>query len=107
GQDFELTIPLGVEGEVKPLFTIQSHVSSVLLREDLVPAMRRVALWGVAALLASIVLAYASSLLVLRNISRLNAVIDRISSGEEGMPVDKPSGAAPEFAVIESKLSML
>lgn len=107
GQDFELTIPLGVEGEAKPLFTIQSHVSSVLLREDLLPAVRRVALWGVAAVLAAIVLAYTSSLLVVRNISRLNTVIDLISSGEEGMPVDKPSGAAPEFAAIESRLSML
>jgi signal transduction histidine kinase len=107
GQDFEVTIPLGVEGEAKPLFTIQSVVSSVLLREDLVPAMRRVALWGLAAVLASIVLAYASSRLVVRNISRLNAVIDRISSGEEGRHVDEPTGAAREFAAIESKLSML
>jgi signal transduction histidine kinase len=107
GQDFEVTIPLGVEGEAKPLFTIQSVVSSVLLREDLVPAMRRVALWGLAAVLASIVLAYASSRLVVRNISRLNAVIDRISSGEEGRHVDEPIGAAREFAAIESKLSML
>ncbi len=107
GQDFELTIPLGVEGEAKPLFTIQTLVSSVLLREDLVPAMRRVALWGVVAVLASIVLAYVSSRLVVRNIGRLNAVIDRISSGEEGKHADETAGAAREFAVIESKLSML
>jgi signal transduction histidine kinase len=107
GQDFELTIPLGVEGEAKPLFTIQSLVSSVLLREDLVPAIRRVALWGVAAMLASIVLAYASSRLVVRNISHLNAVIDRISSGEEGERADEPAAAAREFAAIESRLSML
>jgi len=107
GQDFELTIPLGVEGEAKPLFTIQSLVSSVLLREDLVPAMRRVVLWGMAALIASIVMAYASSQLVVRNISRLNAVIDRISSGEEGRHVDEPARAAREFAAIESRLSML
>ncbi len=107
GQDFELTIPLGVEGEAKPFFTIQSLVSSVLLREDLVPAMRRVALWGVAAVIASIVMAYVSSRLVVRNISHLNAVIDRISSGEEGKHVDEPVSAAREFAAIESKLSML
>jgi signal transduction histidine kinase len=107
GQDFELTIPLGVEGEAKPLFTIQSVVSSVLLRDDLVPAIRRVALWGVAAMLASIVLAYASSRLVVRNISHLNAVIDRISSGEEGQHADAPATATREFAAIESKLSML
>jgi signal transduction histidine kinase/PAS domain-containing protein len=106
-QDFELTIPLGVEGEAKPLFTIQTLVSPVLLREDLVPAMRRVTLWGVVAMLASIVLAYVSSRLVVRNISRLNAVIDRISSGEEGKHVDEMAGATREFAVIESKLSML
>jgi signal transduction histidine kinase len=107
GQDFEVSIPLGVEGEAKPLFTIQSLVSAALLREDLVPAMRRVALWGLAAVLASIVLAYASSRLVVRSLSRLNAVIDRISSGEEGRHVDEPTGAAREFAAIESKLSML
>src|SRR5260370_16224304 len=94
GQDFELTIPLGVEGEAKPLFTIQTLVSSVLLREDLVPAMRRVALWGVVAVLASIVLAYVSSRLVVRNIGRLNAVIDRISSGGEGEHSDKTARAA-------------
>uniref|UniRef100_Q01RL5 histidine kinase n=1 Tax=Solibacter usitatus (strain Ellin6076) TaxID=234267 RepID=Q01RL5_SOLUE len=107
GQDFELTIPLGVEGEARPLFTIQTLVSWVLLREDLVPAMRRVALWGMAAVLASIVLAYVSSRLVVRNIGRLDAVIDRISSGEAGKLADETTGAAREFAVIESKLSIL
>src|SRR5260370_3200194 len=99
GQDFELTIPLGVEGEAKPLFTIQTLVSSVLLREDLVPAMRRVALWGVVAVLASIVLAYVSSRLVVRNIGRLKAVIDRISSGAEGNHADETDGAAPAFTL--------
>lgn len=107
GQDFEVTIPLGIEGEARPLFTIHSLVSAALLREDLVPAMRRVALWGLAAMLASIVLAYASSRLVVRSISHLNAVIDRISSGEEGRHVDELTGAAREFAAIESKLSLL
>ena len=87
GPDFEVTIPLGVEDEAKPLFTIQSLVSSVLLREDLVPAMRRVALWGLAAVLASIVLAYASSRLVVRNIRAASTRSSTVSAAgkKEGM----------------------
>jgi signal transduction histidine kinase len=107
GRDFELSIPLGLEGEAKPLFTIQTLVSSVLLREDLAPPVRRVALWGIAALIASIVMAYALSRLVVSNVNRLNAIIDRISSGEEERHADESTRAAREFAAIESKLGVL
>lgn len=107
GQDFEVTIPLGIQGEDRPVLTIQLLVSSVLLREDLLPAMQRVAAWGLAAVLVSVVLAYTSARLAVSNLRRLAVAIDRISSGEADPQSDDRSGATREFAVIESKLSLL
>ena len=46
--DHELRIPLGFSNQSEPVFTIQVLASSVLLREQLLPAMRRVAEWGTA-----------------------------------------------------------
>lgn len=107
GNDFEIRVTLGLANQPRPVFTIQAVISSVLLRNDLVPAMRRVAGWGLSALLASVVLAYASASLAVRNVRRLGVVIDRITSGEEPHALSDRGAAASEFAVIESKLNIL
>ena len=107
GNDYEIRVPLGFANQAKPVFTIQAVISSVLLRNDLVPAMRRVAGWGLSALLASIILAYASASVAVRNLRRLGIVIDRITSGQEPQAAGENRTSTPEFAIIESKLNML
>lgn len=106
--DYDVTIPLGLKSQHKPVFTIQVVISSVVLREKLlVPELRGVAEWGIGALIASIVLAYVSGSLAVANLKRLGLVIDRIRSGEE-LPANADNvPAAREFAAIESKLDLL
>jgi signal transduction histidine kinase len=106
-RQYELRIPLGLAQQEQPVFTIQVLVSSVLLRSDLIPAMRRVAGWGLAALLTSVLLAYASARLAVGNLTRLGRVIDVISRGETPPPLEPREVSAPEFAILESKLNLL
>lgn len=107
GKDYELRIPLGIAQQQQPVFTIHVLVSAVLLRSGLAPAMRRTGEWGLAAMLASVVLAFASAGLAVRNLSRLGLVIDRIASGKDPPPPDLTGHSTPEFAIIESKLNLL
>jgi signal transduction histidine kinase len=104
--NYEVSIPLGVAGNANPLLTIHVVISPVLLRDDIVPAMLRVARWGAAALVAAFVLTWFSTRMVTSNLTHLSTAIDRISSGES---LDEPSrrATAPEFAAIESKLNVL
>jgi signal transduction histidine kinase/HAMP domain-containing protein len=105
--DHEIRIPLGFSNQIQPVFTIQVLASSVLLREQLMPALRRVAEWGAAALLLSAILAWLSARLVTRNLDVISNTIDRIRSGQ--MPTQQQAaGSSPtEFAAIESKLNLL
>jgi signal transduction histidine kinase len=106
-RQYQLRIPLGLAQAGEPVFTIQVLMSSILLRSDLVPAMKTVAGWGLASLLASVLLAYASARLAVGNLTRLGRVIDRISRGEAPPPPEPRETPAPEFAILESKLNLL
>ncbi len=105
--DYQILVPLGLQSEPTPVFAIHVLVSSVLLRDELYPAVRRVAIWGIWALLASILLAWLSARLAVRNLSRISGAIDRISSGEDPLAGPKSESADREFAAIESKLNLL
>jgi signal transduction histidine kinase len=106
--DYDITIPLGFADQHNPIFTIQVIISSILLRDKLLaPALWGVAEWGLAGLMASIVLAYASASLAVANLNRLGLAIDRIRSGETPTRPPETSAAAREFAIIESKLDLL
>jgi PAS domain S-box-containing protein len=105
GTNYQLRIPLGVSG--RPIFSIQVVVSPVLLRDEMRPAIRRVVEWAGAAFVASIILAWISSRLVARNLSRISVVIDRLATGDTAEKNEPGSPADPEFAAIESKLNLL
>jgi signal transduction histidine kinase len=107
GTDYELKFPIGLPNETTPTFTIHVLVSSVLLRDYLTPAMRQVTEWAVAALLVSIVLAYASAKLATSSVTRLGTMIDRIASGDEASASPDDIAPSREFAAIESKLDLL
>jgi signal transduction histidine kinase len=105
--DHEIRIPLGFSNQTEPVFTIQVLASSVLLREQLLPAMRRVAEWGTAALILSAILAWLSARLVTRNLDVISATIDRIRNGETPVEHEHAASSTSEFAAIESKLNLL
>jgi hypothetical protein len=103
----EIRIPLGFSNQTAPVFSIQVLVSPVLLREQLLPAMRRVSEWAAAALVLSAIVACLSARLVTRNLDVISSKIDRIRSGAMPTEQESSSSSASEFAAIESKLNLL
>ncbi len=106
-QDYEVTIPLGVEGHDATIFRIQVVLSSVLLRNALMPQVNHLAKLVVLSLLAAILLAVAVSNLAFRPLARIGETIDRIARGEFMREPGPPGKEAKEYAEVQSKLSVL
>jgi signal transduction histidine kinase len=107
-RDYEVTVPIAEQGQTTPIFKINVVLSSVLLREIVLPQVRSIALIFLSALLLSMLLAVIVSNLVLRPLDNISQAIDRISRGDFGtQPWSAPDGAAKEFAAVQSKLNLL
>jgi len=104
-QDYETRVVLGIAGQPHPVFTIQVLVSNVLLRDAVLPEVRRAAAVSVSALLISLLVALSAAHLALRPLKRISRAIDRIASG--GDSADGSAPATPEFRVVEQKLQIL
>jgi signal transduction histidine kinase len=105
--NYQVALPLQPGNEPGPLYTIRVVVSSVLLREDLRPALWRVAKWGVAGIICSVFLAWASARLLTGNLTHISTALDRITRGEEPEHRDHHGQLAGEFTAIESRLKVL
>ena len=106
-EDYTITEPLGISGELRPVFNITVVISSNLLHEDLRNILHRLALAFVCSLIIAIMLAFALPSLVLNPLERLSRRIDQIRTGEfEGLPEFR-HGESREFAAVQSKLSLL
>ena len=105
-RDYEVTVPLGVPDDPQPIFTIKVVLSSVLLRQLVLPQVQRIVLIFLGALLLSMVLAVVVSNLVMRPLQDISQAIDRISRGELAQPPLIADGGA-EFAAVQSKLNLL
>jgi signal transduction histidine kinase len=110
--DYETSIPLGIKGEAKPLFTIHALVSPVFLRDATLPQLRHVTIFSAFALGLAIVLAYWSANIALRPLDRISHLIDAIASGTPPDPgrtyfPRALAEEARELAAIESKLELL
>ncbi len=105
--EFEVSIPIGVQGQTTPLFHIKVVLSSALLRDSLMPQVRSIGLIFLGALLLSMLVAVSVSNLVLRPLDTISQAIDRISRGETTQPAWVPDGATKEFAAVQSKLNLL
>ena len=57
-KDYEVRKPLGARGEEEPVFTVRVVLNSVLLRSQILPSLRNLALVSSLALLLSVVLAH-------------------------------------------------
>lgn len=106
-RDYGVSVPLGEKGQKTPLFNIQVVLSSVLLRQIVLPQVRSIALIFLAALLLSMLLAVSVSNLVLKPLDNISQAIDRISRGDFAKPAWVPDGATKEFAAVQSKLNVL
>ncbi len=106
-RDFQVSLQIAEQGQTRPFFTINVVLSSVLLREIVLPQVQSVALIFLSALLLSLLLAVIVSNLVLRPLDSISEAIDRISRGELGGAPWIADGTAKEFAVVQSKLSVL
>lgn len=106
GPDYQMIVPLGIQGETETILTIQVKTSTVLLRDPLLQQLRWLALVSLGSLLAALLITLIATNLVLRPLKRIDQTIDRIVQGNYG---GQPSahGAPKEFAVLESKLNLL
>ncbi len=105
GIDYESRVDLGIQGEPIPVFRIQVLVSSVLLREALLPSIGSTALASFAAVLIAAVLAYFVARISLRPLALIGAAIDNISRGQS---VGQPHvSSASEYQAVEQKLRLL
>ncbi|NWF84917.1 MAG: hypothetical protein HXY18_13935 [Bryobacteraceae bacterium] len=109
--DYENTVALGVAGMKEPVFTIQVLVSSALLRQVILPELRRTMVASIPLLVLALVAAWLVAQLALWPISRISQALDRIASGEadagELQHPAKEYSSSREFAAVQEKLRML
>lgn len=110
-QDYEVSLPLGVPQQKLPIFTIQIIVSSVFLRDALLPQVYTIGIISAVSLMLSILLAAFSANLAIGPIDSISKEIDRITSGtqviEKDQPGKDPLGKTRELAIVQSKLNLL
>jgi len=106
-RDYQVTLNIAEQGKKATVFRIDVVLSSLLLRQIVLPQVRSVALIFLGALLLSLLLAVIVSNLVLRPLDNISQAIDRISRGDFGAPPSIPDGAGKEFAAVQSKLNLL
>lgn len=105
-RDLELRVPLGVAATGPPVFTVHVIVSTVLLREAVVPELRSLAAVSLLCLLASTVLAALLARIAGRPLERVEQIIDQIAQGKAGAELPPPAQDG-KLAAIESKLALL
>lgn len=105
-EQYATTVPLGVEQQDRPLFTIRVITSSVLMRNTLRPQINSLATISLLSLVAAILLAVLVSNAVLRALDRLGRQIDMITSGEAS-PGETTPRESREVAAVSSKLHLL
>ncbi|HXN47591.1 MAG TPA: ATP-binding protein [Bryobacteraceae bacterium] len=106
-RDYQVVLPIALQGQKTAVFNIDVVLSSILLRQIVLPQVRSVALIFLGGLLLSLLLAVVVSNLVLRPLDTIGQAIDRISRGELANASWVPEGSAKEFAAVQSKLNLL
>jgi len=106
-KNYEVSIPLGVEGQEEPVFRIQVILSSVLLRNELMPQVYQLVKLVLLSLGVAILLAIAVSNIAFRPLSRISEAIDRIARGEFSRGPEPEGKESKEYAAVQSKLNVL
>jgi signal transduction histidine kinase len=103
-QDYEVSQALGLREQQEVVFTVRVIISTVLLRTQMMPQIRDLAIVSALSLLLSVLLAVVASNLAFRPLARIGEIIDRITRGEG---LEKAEDTPSEVAAVESKLSIL
>lgn len=103
-QDYEVSRVLGLPDQQEPVFVVHVIVSTAVLRTEMMPRIRDLAIVSALSLLLSVLLAVVASKLAFRPLAHISEIIDRITRGE-GLETAKDTPS--EVAAVESKLSML
>jgi methyl-accepting chemotaxis protein len=107
-EDYEITLPLGVPSLQKlPIFTIQVIVSSVFLRETILPQVEALCIISAVSLAMSILLGAFSANLAIGPIASINRQLDRIAAGEARKEETDGLSKNRELAIVQSKLNLL
>lgn len=106
GPDYEIRIPIGMLDDPRPIFTIQVLASTVLVRDSLRPGIQWIGAASLTALLASLLFVSLLGGFISRNLRRIAEGIDLIRHGE-AVPELNVHADSPEFAAVQSKLSLL
>ncbi|MDW8129070.1 MAG: ATP-binding protein [Bryobacterales bacterium] len=106
-EDYQTTVALGLPGRQEPVFSIHVVVSSVLLRDELLPLLTRLGLIFAASLGLSLALAVMVSNWSLRPLARISEAIERITRGEYTPAADNGAPEAAEVRAVRSKLNLL
>jgi signal transduction histidine kinase len=106
GPDYEIRIPIGLLDDPRPIFTIQVLVSTVLLRDSLHPGLQWIGAASLTALFVSLLFVSLLAGFVSRNLHRIAEGIELIRHGE-AVPELNSHTSSPEFAAVQSKLSLL
>jgi len=106
-RSYEVRLPLGVAGQASPLFTVKATVSTVLLRNALLPELRDIAIVSATALGFSLMLAVLVSNLTLSSLDRIGQTIDRIAREDFEKSPAPSEHQSKELAVVQSKLNLL
>ncbi|MDX2268386.1 MAG: ATP-binding protein [Bryobacter sp.] len=104
-EEYETSIPLGLQGQAEPLFRLRVLVSSILLRNALSPEVNNLLYaLGLSLLLATALALFAGNF-AFQPLLRLSEAIDKISRGE-ALGSSSPKDLE-EMQIVESKLSLL
>jgi nitrogen-specific signal transduction histidine kinase len=106
-QDYAIDVPLGVPQMSLPVLSIRVEVSSVLIRDAIMPQVRSLSAVSLLSLLASVILAYLFSNVVFRSLERLSQRIESIATGEGAPELRSLAREGKEFADMQSKLDVL
>ncbi len=104
--EYQYRIPLGVQGNAKPLFQIEILISTVLLQSALAPHMIFIATVSGIAVLIAVALGLFAANMALAPLQQVGLALDELSRGTPAPPRD-PGTSTKEFAVVQSKLNLL
>lgn len=106
-QDYQVTRTLGLEGGQEVILTVRVILSTVLLRNAVMPQILDLAVVSAVSLLIAVLFAVAASRWAFRPLARISELIDRINRGETLAEFDPKRPGSSEASAVESKLSLL
>src|SRR5438445_13841330 len=94
---FDIRMPLELNG--KPFGTARVGVSTVFLKNEVTPRLRRAVIYSTGALLISLILAAGLSHLALRPVERISLRLDSVIAGETREVLAQPDAITDAYGL--------